>query len=659
MTLDRARLKADIVRLLGEDGVLARRLAGFAHRPGQLQMALDVADALCDGAPIIAEGGTGIGKTLAYLLPAILSGRKTVVATGTKTLQEQIFYKDLPVLLDALDQPVKATYMKGRQNYLCKLRYEQFAAQRLFRFAGEGALFEEIDAWSRITETGDRSELTSLPDDYAAWNELTSTADNCLGARCRHYNACFVTKMRRRAQEADLIIVNHHLYFADLAVREREFGEVIPRHEVAIFDEAHLLENAATQHFGVAVSNLRLYAFADDVGRWLGGKREAPAVGKTLEEIKTDATRLFMGFGRSEGRFRLSGDTLEAALAVDEYDRLLTHLDLAGRQLDSMTQEHEEAAPFAARGRALAADLEFVLGRRREDYVYWGEARRRSLTLAASPLDVAPLMRERYLSRGLFTVYTSATLSAGGSFAYFKERLGLGDEAREGVYPSPFDYRHQSLLYIPRQMPEPASSDFTARAAQEIEALIRLSGGGALVLFTSYANLDDVWRRLDGRLDVPMLRQGDAPRIQLLETFRDAVNSVLFATGTFWQGVDVLGPSLRLVIIDKLPFESPGEPITEARIQYLREQGKNPFADYQTPTAIIQLRQGAGRLIRDRTDWGVIALLDRRVVTKGYGRKFLASLPPSVRTEKFKDVAAWWRRRMGIAEMEATENSDA
>jgi ATP-dependent DNA helicase DinG len=650
MSVDRERLLADTERMLGPDGILERRLDGFEHRPAQLEMARLVAESIADGASAVLEGGTGIGKTLAYLIPALLSGRKVVVATGTKTLQEQIFFKDLPNLLKAVELPIRATYMKGRANYLCLLRYNQFSAQRLFRFAADAPLYERIEEWAEHTDTGDRAELADLPDDYGTWPELTSSSENCLGTRCRLYNECFVTRMRRRAQDADLVIVNHHLYMADLSIREKDFGEVIPSHEIAIFDEAHLLESVATSYFGVSMSVWRVLALNDDLLRWMDPKLALKTgMHKILEELKADTIALFDFFRYMQGRFRLKPQHVDQAV-LQALDPVVDHLDLLMRKLSALAKEgREEADGYIERAAQIGRDLDHLLVKRPEEYVYWGEAKKRGVVLNASPLDVAPILRQTLFARPVASIFTSATLATGSSFFWFKERIGLPDDAREAVFESPFDYRHQTTLFLPRVMPEPQSEQFVPRAAELIAQLVQISEGSALVLFTSYANMEGVYARLKDRLPYPLLKQGDAPRNLLLEMFRERVDSVLFATGTFWQGVDVLGESLRLVIIDKLPFESPGDPVTEARIEFLKNSGKNPFFDYQVPAAIIQLKQGVGRLIRSAEDWGAIAILDRRLKTKGYGKKFLEALPASIRTEQLDQVRSWWRTRKSIS----------
>lgn len=655
MTVDASRLLEDVERILGPEGLLAESIDGYSHRAGQLEMAIAVARLISEGHVLVAEGGTGIGKTLAYLTPALLSGLKVVVATGTKTLQEQIFTKDLPVLLENIPSPLKATYMKGRSNYLCKLRFSMFTAQRRFRFAADGALFDEIEDWAGRTRTGDRSELAGLPDDYATWPEISSNSDNCLGKRCRHYEECFITEMRRRAQEADLVIVNHHLYFADLAVREQAFGGVIPPHDLVILDEAHQLESVATQYFGIAASNFRFYSLVDDINRILNATLAAThGISKACEELRVDTVRLFDSFLIRGSRFKLNENVLDQQV-MDAYYEIDGRLDFLRRKLESLQLESEEAVGLARRVKQLSGDLAGLLVEHREDFVYWGEVKRRGIFLHALPLVVAPMMEQVFFSRPVQALFTSATLSTGEDFSYFRSRIGVPEDAEEAIFLSPFDYRRQSLLFLPRVLPEPSHHQFTQRAAEIIGQLVRISGGSALLLFTSYANMDDIYDRLKDRLPFKLLRQGDAPRNQLLEQFRQDVDSVLFATGTFWQGVDVLGDSLRLVVIDKLPFESPGDPITEGRIQYMRDKGENPFFDFQVPAAIMGLKQGTGRLIRSRTDWGIIALLDRRVRTKGYGKRFLKAMPDSIRAEKLDEVRSWWRRREEISALNERE----
>ena len=631
---------------LGPGGVLERALPGFRARGGQLAMARLIAAALDEeGAVVVAEGGTGIGKTLAYLVPALLSQKKVVVATGTKTLQEQIFFKDFAALKDAAGLSCKAVYMKGRANYLCKLRFEEMAAQQLFRFARDGNYFETLAEWARSTESGDRAELLDMPDDFASWTDLTSSSESCLGSRCRFYERCFITRMRKQAQGADLIIVNHHLYFADLALRERAMGEVIPQHELVIFDEAQGLEAVATQAFGSMVSNWRLLDLCDDVLRWSRDvKLRDLAVAKHLEELKVLGARFFDTFTIFGDRFRFDPRTLDPEIRA-AYELLEERLDLLKLRLSELSVEHAEAPALAERTRALWTEFETVIACPDDHFAYWGELRKRGVFLYASPLAVSDAFRNRFFAHKRQAVFTSATLSCEGRLDFFKSRLGLPETVFEGVFPSPFDYRHRTLLYIPRHMPEPHEASFTTKCAEQIERLVGLTHGAALVLFTSYANMEDVARRLTGRLKVPLLKQGDAPRTQLLEQFRTCADSVLLATGSFWQGVDVVGEALRLVIIDKLPFESPGEPLIEARIAYLKSLGRNPFGEVQLPTAILQLKQGVGRLIRSSDDWGLIVLLDKRTTSKPYGKSFLKSLPDALRVDRFDQVEQWWQRK--------------
>lgn len=631
---------------LGPGGVLERSLPGFMARTGQLAMARLIASALGqEDSVVVAEGGTGIGKTLAYLVPALLSQKKVVVATGTKTLQEQIFFKDFAALKDAAGLHAKAVYMKGRANYLCKLRFEEMAAQQLFRFARDGSYFDTLAEWARTTESGDRAELVDMPEDFASWADLTSTSESCLGSRCRYFDRCFITRMRKQAQAADLIIVNHHLYFADLALRERAMGEVIPQHELVIFDEAQGLEGVATQAFGTMVSNWRLFDLCDDILRWSKDvKLRDLSVGKHLEELRVLGSRFFDTFQIFGERFRFDPRTLDADCRA-AYEPLEERLDLLKHRLIDLGVEHAEAPALAERTAGLWNEFEAVLSRPDEKFAYWGEQRKRGVFLYASPLAVSEAFRARFFAHHRQAVFTSATLSCEGRLDFFKKRLGLPDECFEGVFPSPFDYRHRTLLYIPRHMPEPQEANFQAKCAEQIERLIGLTHGAALVLFTSYANMEDVARRLEGRLKVPLLKQGDAPRTQLLEQFRARADSVLLATGSFWQGVDVVGEALRLVIIDKLPFESPGEPLIEARIAYLKSLGRNPFGEVQLPTAILQLKQGVGRLIRSSSDWGLIVILDKRLVGKPYGKSFLKSLPEALRVDRFDQVEQWWQRK--------------
>lgn len=650
----------DVVALAFADGgVLARALPHFEPRDGQRRMAEAVADAIEDGGVLLAEAGTGTGKTLAYLVPAVLSGRRVLVSTGTKNLQEQIFEKDVPAVREALGVPFSATCMKGRANYLCLHRFEEYRSRQSVRGRRVGAddavFLPVIEEWAAATDTGDRAEIGELPEDLALWHEVSATADTCLGTECPRHAECFVTRMRQRAAESDVVIVNHHLLCADAAVRESAYGEVIPACPQLVVDEAHQLEDVATQYFGRGVSNLRLDDLARDAAQALGAagptRADASAVHGAIRAVMhvQDHARAFFSalalarMSRGEERLRVRGDWFA--------EHLGTGLDLVGAleglhatcALAAGAREAEggpgadDLVALARRAEDLATNLRFLLAADDPAYVFFLEVKGRAVQLRAAPIDVSRIVRDLVAGDRRTTILTSATLTVDGSFDYVKARLGLEDAAELAV-PSEFDYGRQALLYLPRRMPLPREERFADAVAWEVSQLLRCSRGRAFVLFTSYATMRAVVQRLELEIEYPVLVQGTAPRSRLLAEFRATPNAVLFATSSFWQGVDVQGEQLSAVIIDKLPFASPGDPIVSARIETLNAQGFSAFEAYQVPLAILALQQGLGRLIRHRADRGVLAVLDPRLRTMGYGRRFLASLPPAPVTYDLSQV---------------------
>jgi ATP-dependent DNA helicase DinG len=630
----------------------------FEPRSGQVEMAAAVAHVFEKGGVLLAEAGTGTGKTLAYLVPAILSRERVLVSTGTKNLQEQIFFKDIPALREALGIPFTATYMKGRGNYVCLHKLEQLTQG----VGGNGPASHDvflpiIREWSSRTETGDRAELQDLPEDVAFWNEVSATADTCLGTECQQYDACFVTRMRQRAAESDVVIVNHHLLCADAAVRQSNYGEVIPAFSRVILDEAHQLEDIATQYFGFSVSNYRFDELARDVERLTIADRKArDEILKSLEKLRNHARAFFTelafahrGDGRVKNEERVRATTASLASTFDSAALLTGALDLVEANLALLkpirlradspygdgantTGDDEDvatdAATLARRAGQLRDELRFLLRAGDDEYVYFVEFRGRGIFLRAAPIDVSSIVRERLLDRMKTTVLTSATLTVDGAFDYVRERLGIGS-ADEIRLPSEFDFRKQAILYLPQRMPDPRDDNFAVAASREVIAILKRTHGRAFVLFTSYATMRAVQAMAEMALDYPIFAQGTAPRSQLLNQFRETPHAVLFATSSFWQGVDVVGEALSCVIVDKLPFASPGDPILSARIDAIRARGGDPFGEYQVPLAILALQQGLGRLIRHRRDRGVLAVLDPRLRTKGYGRRFIASLPPA------------------------------
>jgi ATP-dependent DNA helicase DinG len=599
----------------GPSGRLAAALPGFEPRMGQAALAQAVADALEGDEHLLAEAGTGTGKSLAYLVPALTSGKRVVVATATKALQEQLLTKDVPAAAAALGRKVRVAVLKGRQNYLCRKSLVGADHLRgLFQSSEDSAAYERLAEWIDATQTGDRSELDFEPS-ATLWAELSVGSDRCAGRRCPHIGSCYAEGARARAAEAELVIANHALYFADLALRQRTDGTgVLPEHDAVVFDEAHRLEDGAAAWFGGRVSLGRMRQLARDVERHARETESMPPA-RALADLDRSGTEFVASFDPGGGRRRLTqADQEELELLGGALGRAL------GRLADELAGSGEEADALAWRSLGLRGDVEACVAFDDPDRVVWAEAG----AVAWAPVDVSEILREELWGSGPTAVLVSATLEP----RFLRARLGL-DDARELVLPSPYDYREQALLYVPARFPEPRSPGYEARLADEVVALCNLSRGRALVLTTSYRALDDLVDRARAKLSYPLLVQGEAPRERLLQRFRDDVDSVLFATATFWQGVDVAGESLSLLVVDKLPFASPGEPLVEARCERIVRHGGDWFADYALPGAVLQLRQGFGRLIRGHGDEGVVAILDSRLRTRGYGPRFLDALPPA------------------------------
>jgi ATP-dependent DNA helicase DinG len=602
-------------------GPLAATLPGFEPRAEQAALADAVEHALASGEHLVAEAGTGTGKSLAYLLPALASGRRVVVATATKALQEQLLSNDVPAAARALGREVRVVVLKGRQNYVCRRQLQSFGPMLLREPRDEDA-WEALQPWLAETETGDRAELSFEPSE-SLWAELAVGADRCAGRRCAHLSSCFAEAARDRAAEAELVIANHALYFADVAAG----GGVLPEHDAVVFDEAHRLEETAATWLGGRVSRAVLRRLATDVER---ACREAsePVPARHLDRMELAGDRLLVAVSPPSGRRRLREIPVETALVlVDALAALSGALDSRAEGLDLL----------ARRALATAAQVEACLQPGELERVVWSEPD----AIAWAPVDVAQELRDRLWDDGPTAILVSATLTNGEDAAFVRRRLGL-DHARELIVGSPFDFREQALLYVPRTMPDPRSDGFAERAADEALALLALSRGRALVLTSSYRALEVLRSRIVGRVPYEVLVQGDAPRERLLERFRTEVDSVLLATSTFWQGVDIPGESLSLLVIDKLPFSAPGDPLHEARCEAVEAGGGDWFRDYALPTAVLQLRQGFGRLIRSHEDCGVVAILDPRLRTRPYGRAFLRALPHCPLVEDRAPVAAFF-----------------
>lgn len=636
--------------VLAADGPLARVVDGFAARPQQIEMAEAIAAALARGVSLICEAGTGTGKTLAYLVPALLSRRKVVISTGTRNLQDQLFDRDLPQVRRALALPATTALLKGRANYLCLLRMQLAEAQGGGLDRQSMALLADIRHWSNRTGDGDLAGFPDLPEESRLRGLVTSTAENCLGQACEHFDRCFVFQARKRAQEAEVTVVNHHLFLADLGLRGRGYGELLPDFDAAIFDEAHQLPELASQFFTRSVSSHRWLELVQDArAAYLKEAADLPEFMARLDALDTALRALRAAFGNGDG----------SRAWRDERDR-----DGVRSALGTMLEAAEGARvlleDFASRGRLLENCFRRVtelldltgafLDGADAGSVQWLELRGRGFLLHETPLDVAALFRQGLDPEQHPCIFTSATLSVGGEFTHFASRLGLqGIDAHS--WPSPFDFRRQALLYIPQGLPDPRADGYTACVVESAVPVLELTRGRAFLLFTSYRALHLAAPVLRAAVPWPVFVQGDSPRTELLERFRATPNAVLLGTSSFWEGVDVRGQSLSCVIIDKLPFAAPDDPVLQARMRRIEEEGMNPFMDYQVPVAVIALRQGIGRLIRDARDYGVLMICDPRLLSRPYGRVFLRSLPAMECVRELEPVRAF------LAAHEAADSS--
>lgn len=644
--------------IFGNGGLFAKYLGEYEHRDGQVKMAEAVLRAFEEQKHLIVEAGTGTGKTLAYLVPAIAAAlgknKRVIISTGTKNLQEQLMEKDIPFLQKVLPKKFSAAYMKGRSNYGCLYRIKKAESQPILEGLDELDHFEEVRHWARETETGDRAELVNLPENISFWSRINAKSETCLGQKCPDFEPCFITRMRQTAEEADIVIVNHHLFFADLNVRGNQYGKVLPDYGAVIFDEAHLIEDIAADYFGFQVSSFQIDELV----------RDADALPITDAMVTRDLTKLcakIIGLadqfwirftqvrGGQDGRFPLipnafanknrSGE-IEATPLGEAYFALDNALERLETGVDVYAEKMTEAENLVKRIRQTRFDLDFVCKQSEKNYVYWLEKRGRGMFLRASPIDVSSLLQDKLFDKTETVILTSATLSSNGKFDFIKDRLGLDDPKKTETLlaPTAFDYQKQAIIYIPKAMPDPRAPEFNQVAANEIIKLINITKGHAFVLCTSNYSMNALYEAVSMRVNFPCLVQGSMSKNGLLERFKSTKNAVLFATSSFWQGVDVRGEQLSCVIIDKLPFAVPSDPIVAARTKFIDESGGKSFFDYSVPQAVITLKQGIGRLIRSKTDKGVIALLDTRLRTKSYGKDFLNSLPKTRITSELREV---------------------
>lgn len=625
-------------------GLLDSHLPEYEFRPSQLEMASAVLRAIEDHSHLLVEAGTGTGKTLAYLIPGLVSGRRMLVSTATRNLQDQIFCQDIPFLRRYLFPELRAVYMKGRQNYICLRRYHSEGRQLLLDAAWSDRS-SLLDEWLKGTRTGDRAELEWLEDDESWWDRLDARSDTCTGQKCRHFEECFITRMRKSAFSADVVVVNHALFFSNLALETDEIGRVLPDCGVLVLDEAHEVEETAGEYFGLRLSNYQL----EDLCRHIRHESLArlPRLGKAVDRLENAQRIFFAGVPAVEGRHSLNffrppygGPTVDlrddlAGAAVDVREALR----IVAALLEMEGEKSDETEPLLRRIERCESTLFELFERDQPGSVYWFQRSGRGVFLNLTPIDVGPILREKLFGKKESVILTSATLTVGGEFSYFSKRVGLDTDTTEQLtVPGEFDFQRQAALYVPRALPDPRAPGYFGHLLLEIRALLELTRGSAFLLFTSFQMLERVYRALAESEEYPLLRQGDAPKVRLLEEFKATPGAVLCATSSFWQGVDVRGDALKAVVVDKLPFQVPSEPLVAARLERLSRDGVNGFLEYSVPEATIALRQGLGRLIRSRTDTGILAVLDSRLWTRFYGKHFFNSLPNCPVADNIEDL---------------------
>ncbi len=635
---------SSVSEILGSDGPFSPHIPGFKSRKEQQELAEAIEAALANNGTLIAEAGTGTGKTFSYLVPAMLSGGRVIISTGTKNLQDQLFQKDIPIVRMVLNVPIEVALLKGRANYLCIHRMNLTLNEGRFHTRHQAADMQEIRKWSGRTLSGDIAECDQVPEFSPLWPQVTSTGDNCLGGECEHYSSCFINKARRKAQESEILVINHHLFFADMALRESGVTELIPGANSFIFDEAHQLADVASNFFGTSVTGNQLIELGRDTVaedlKEAGDDRRLHLCADKLEKSVKDL-RLALGDQLQRASWSAISDLGRVEKAIEEVALQLTTLR---DYLEPQAERGKGLASCYSRACGLSEQFKYVTTTPPSDHIHWFETHKKSFSLNITPIDIASLFKSQLdeLPPSGW-VFTSATLAVREDFSHFSNQLGLSDIAQTCRWQSPFDFSKQALLYVPPEMPEPSAPGYTRAVIDAAIPVIKASNGGAFILFTSHRALREGAEILEDRLEYPILIQGDEPRSRLLERFRELGNAVLLGTGSFWEGVDVRGEALSCVVIDKLPFASPGDPIMQARIDLMRQQGKNPFMEFQLPQAVLTLKQGVGRLIRDVTDYGVLMLCDPRLGSKGYGRTFIESLPQMTKTRQLEVVERFYQ----------------
>jgi ATP-dependent DNA helicase DinG len=637
----------EVERFFSDQSPLATEVASFRPRVQQRDMAIAVAEAIRDNAILVAEAGTGTGKTFAYLVPALLAGGKVVVSTGTKNLQDQLFQKDLPMVRDALKAPVSVALLKGRSNYVCHYHLGLAQSNGLFKTREDVKHLSKIVNYSKVTQSGDKSGLADVPENAPIWMHVTSTRDNCLGQECPQHNECFVLKARKEAMEADVVVVNHHLFFADVMLRDEGVAELLPACNTVIFDEAHQLPETASLFFGENLSTSQLFDLSQDSRiEALSNAKDFAALPVSCDELDKAARDLRLVF-KKEGRM--------AAEATENFREFAPALKLLGEKLAKLTGLLEKQAERSEglencrqRAQALVTQLKHWQDGDVPETVRWLEIFHHSMQLNTTPLSIADIFKKQLSGHPRAWIFTSATLAVKQNFSHYQNEMGL-TEARTACWDSPFNYQEQALLYVPQNLPEPNTDGYTDAVVQAALPLIEASKGRAFFLFTSLRAMQRAYEILQAEFDrknlkYPLLLQGDGSRNELLTRFREHGNAVLLGSQSFWEGVDVRGEALSLVIIDKLPFAPPDDPVLAARIAELNKQGRNAFMEFQLPRAIINLKQGAGRLIRDETDRGVLMICDPRLISKHYGKRIWQSLPPFKRTRDEAEAVAFFKQ---------------